>query len=366
MEQYPNNIKSIHIELTDKCQAACPMCSRNEFGGKERGHIKNTEITLENFMQWFPREFLMKLDSFYACGNNGDPLLAKDCLEIFEYLANNTRDQCRLAVHTNGSLRNKDWWQRLASVLGKKGLVVFAIDGFAGQHEIYRRNTSWDKIIENAKTFIDAGGRARSDTLLFKHNEDDAERLKEYLLGIGFEEVILKPTQRFHGLAKFPVQDQQGNHEYYIEGPTRSEYKEHVMQPNMVKLVKKETYDTLIKNALIEPKCQTGNDLFINTIGDVWPCCFVQALNVTDGLNWEGAEYIIRERLRLSAVEIANDIKIPNLHGTNIIDMLENCGWGESLSKHYTTDKKLVCVKSCSTNLRQLVEDTDKPQIQYW
>jgi sulfatase maturation enzyme AslB (radical SAM superfamily) len=366
MLPYPHNIKSVHIELTDKCQAACPMCSRNEFGGKERSHIKNTEITLEQFVQWFPREFLMKLDSFYACGNNGDPLLAKDCLEIFEYLANNTTDDCRLAIHTNGSLRNKEWWTNLARVLGNKGLVVFAIDGFKGQHEMYRRNTSWDKIIENAKTFIAAGGKARSDTLLFKHNEDEAENLKEYLLSIGFEEVILKPTQRFHGLPQFPVKDQYGNVEYYIEGPTKPQYKEYIMQPNMVKLVEKETYNALIKNSEIDPKCQTGRDLFVNTFGNVWPCCFVQALNVTDGLDWQGAEYVIRERLRLSAVDVADDIGIPNLHGTNIVDVLNSCGWGESLPKHYTTDKKLVCVKSCSTNLRKLVEDNNKPQIQYW
>jgi MoaA/NifB/PqqE/SkfB family radical SAM enzyme len=47
------NINSIHIELTDKCQAACPMCWRNTYGAGERPHIRNVEITLEQFKQDF-------------------------------------------------------------------------------------------------------------------------------------------------------------------------------------------------------------------------------------------------------------------------------------------------------------------------
>ena len=188
---FPDVITSIHLELSDKCQASCPMCPRNSFGGAEREHIKNVEITLAQFKQWFPVDFLKQLRHVYACGNNGDPLMAKDCLEIFEYLEQNTHPDCQLDIHTNGSLRNKDWWSRLAKVLNKRGRVIFAIDGWAGEHEIYRRGTSWEKIIENAKTFIAAGGRARSDTIVFEHNEARIEELEKYLLSIGFESVNL-------------------------------------------------------------------------------------------------------------------------------------------------------------------------------
>ena len=74
---YPNSIKSVHIELTNKCQASCPMCARNYSGGKEREYLKLNEITLDNFKNWFPIEFLERLDNFYACGNYGDPIIAK-------------------------------------------------------------------------------------------------------------------------------------------------------------------------------------------------------------------------------------------------------------------------------------------------
>jgi MoaA/NifB/PqqE/SkfB family radical SAM enzyme len=365
---YPNNITSMHIELTDKCQAACPMCPRNVFGGAERSHIKNVEISLAEFKQWFPREFLMNLTHLYACGNNGDPLLASDCLEIFQYLVENTADTCRLDIHTNGSLRSKEWWQALAKTIGNRGHVIFAVDGFEGEHEIYRRNTNWKKVIENAKIFMAAGGRAKADTIIFKHNENRVHELKQFLLDLGFDEVTLKPTQRFYGLENYPVKDKNGNIEYYIQSPTLPEFNQHVMQPNMVRLVDKTAYQKLLDNSKIEPKCMTGRDLFVNALGKVWPCCFVGSLMTAEHLPTTGADFIIRERLRLSGEDIKNDIGIPSLHGTNIIDVLEKSNWGETLPKHFTTDKKLVCVKSCSTNLKQLVEDSNNEQetIKYW
>ena len=83
---YPYNVKSLHLELTNKCQASCPMCARNYNGGSEREYLQLTEITLEKFKEWFPKEFLLRLDNIYACGNYGDPIIAQDCLEIFEYI----------------------------------------------------------------------------------------------------------------------------------------------------------------------------------------------------------------------------------------------------------------------------------------
>ena len=73
-------IKKVHIELTDKCQAQCPMCARNHNGGNDRKHITNNDVSINQFKEWFPESFIQKLDLFYASGNYGDPAFAKDCL----------------------------------------------------------------------------------------------------------------------------------------------------------------------------------------------------------------------------------------------------------------------------------------------
>jgi dTDP-4-amino-4,6-dideoxygalactose transaminase len=70
---------------------------------------------------------------------------------------------------------------------------VFATDGFSGEHELYRKNTNWHKIIENAKTFIAAGGRAKANTIVFKHNEDRIEELKQFLLDYNIETGVQFP-----------------------------------------------------------------------------------------------------------------------------------------------------------------------------
>ena len=42
------NIKQIHLEITDRCNASCPQCARNILGGKENPHLSQTELSLED------------------------------------------------------------------------------------------------------------------------------------------------------------------------------------------------------------------------------------------------------------------------------------------------------------------------------
>jgi len=80
------NIKTIHLEVTSRCQASCPMCVRNVHGGIDSPNLTISEITLAQFKEWFPFNFIQQLDRLYMCGNTGDPVIAKDTLTIFQYL----------------------------------------------------------------------------------------------------------------------------------------------------------------------------------------------------------------------------------------------------------------------------------------
>lgn len=353
---YPSLITDIHIELTDKCQAACPMCARNHFGGADREFIQNIEITLKNIKQWLPREFLINLKNFYACGTLGDPIIAKDCLEIFKYIRNNTNN-CRLAIHTNGSMRTPEWWKKLATVMGSHGEVIFAIDGFKGEHELYRRGTNWDKIIENAKAFISMGGLAKADCLIFKHNEDRIEELKEYLLSIGFKEVNLKTTDRFYGDNTFPVLDRRGNEEYKLLAPVNSKWTNKMTIPKIEELAKEVKFNKMMQDSIISPKCAVKKEIFIDARGQVFPCCWTGTvyLPVVDSQNSELS--ILRDKLKWATQYLMDDVGVLNLHGcTDIIDLLSNSQWRERFPKHWTIEKNFVCVKQCATNWKSLVE----------
>ena len=42
------DIKSIHLEVTQNCQAACPMCDRNMNGEGVNPHINLDELSLDD------------------------------------------------------------------------------------------------------------------------------------------------------------------------------------------------------------------------------------------------------------------------------------------------------------------------------
>ena len=46
------DIRHVHFEPTQRCQAACPMCDRTN-----NPHIKNAEISIEQFKQIIDVDF---------------------------------------------------------------------------------------------------------------------------------------------------------------------------------------------------------------------------------------------------------------------------------------------------------------------
>ena len=122
-----SEIKTVHLEITDKCNAACLMCARNINGGEDNPQLPNTELSLQDIKKIFDTQFIEQLERIYMCGNYGDPIAAKDTLEIFEYFRNNNK--IMLSMHTNGSAKKPEWWAKLARVIGRKGYVVFSLDG---------------------------------------------------------------------------------------------------------------------------------------------------------------------------------------------------------------------------------------------
>jgi MoaA/NifB/PqqE/SkfB family radical SAM enzyme len=346
---YPSTIDAIHIELTDKCQAACPMCARNYNGGIERPFIKNKEIYFTDFKKWFPKSFLQNINNFYSCGNYGDPVFARDCFEIYSYVRE-ISPNARLAIHTNGSLRNQSWWENLAKVMGNNGEVIFAVDGFKGKHELYRRNTSFEKIIENITTYVNSGGTARVDSLVFSHNEDDVEELKNFLLNLGVKSVNFKGTKRFYNLDMLPVYNNKNELEYNLYPTTKLEFKPEVKIP-MEKFLSNKFLENVLENATVIPQCVEKREIFVDPQGNVFPCCYVGSDYVEEPLE----EKIILHKLRnisvLDTKKMLQDIGVPNLNLSNIVEILEQNIWTDINNYWQGKNKCMTCVKNCSTQL---------------
>jgi MoaA/NifB/PqqE/SkfB family radical SAM enzyme len=346
---YPTDITAIHIELTDKCQAACPMCARNNSGGSERPFIKNKEISFENFKQWFPVEFLKNINNFYSCGNYGDPVFATDCFEIYEYVRN-ASPNARLAIHTNGSLRKPEWWKQLAKVMGANGEVIFAVDGFKGKHELYRRNTDFDKIIENIKAYVSAGGIAKVDSLVFKHNESEVDELEKFLLGIGVHSVNFKSTKRFYNMTAFPVFDRNDEYAYDLYPAETPRFKQEVKIP-LENLLDKKFINQIVKQATIDPLCVSKQEIYVDPHGNIFPCCYIGSDYLEEPLAEKMVLHTLRNLTVSNTKDMMNAIGVPNLYNGNIQTLLTSSTW-EKLKDYWTGDNKcLTCVKNCAGQL---------------
>lgn len=244
-----DQIKAVHLELTERCQAACPMCPRT---GNE--HLSEAELSLHDIKKIFPPEFIKQLDRISLCGNFGEPIVARDCLNIVKYFRSNNSEML-ITMNTNAGARPVDWWTDLANTIGKRGFVIFGIDGLEDTNHVYRVNVRWDNIINGAKAFIAAGGEARWDYIVFQHNEHQIEQAQELSKQLGFKSFRLKKSYR------------------YINNP-KTDIKEPLMYKNeaALKLPKtKEFYDT----APIDCKVKKINEIFISAEGLMLPCCWV-------------------------------------------------------------------------------------------
>ncbi len=354
------NIKGLHLELTTKCNAICDMCNRN-FKGKTRENLKLIELSLIDCKKIFKPSFINKLELLSICGVYGDPLMAKDLLTIIKYFYDHNPN-LHINIYTNGSLQLKIWWTKLAKAL-KNGYVIFGIDGIGKVHSIHRKNTDFDLIINNAKIFINHGGKARWDFIVFKHNEHqvkDAEKLSKEL---GFEIFQIKKTSRFFKnlyekdknldstfakYGKHPIFDTNGNIINYLEMPSNKEYRNN-SEDKLLKLIKKhgclnKYFDTVKINC----SAINTNGIFISAFGDVYPCCNVyqqvcyhKLHNVDDPT--EINEYNMAIKYNISAYKDS----IENIVNGPFFKELQNSWNLLSLEK----GKPKSCSRNCGINL---------------
>ncbi|MBK0397611.1 radical SAM protein [Limibaculum sp. M0105] len=189
-----------HVELTDKCNAGCPMCPRTDamnFCKPDRTKVFNVELGLEDFRTHFTDEFCARTEEIVFGGAYGDPLAASQLLEIVEHL---TERGVRLAVSTNGGLRPPKWWTRLGEAMKRTGSrLELHLDGLADTNHLYRVNTRWERIMENARAYIATGARAEWHFIIFKHNQHQIEEANRLSKEMGFAEFTLIDTIRFSG-----------------------------------------------------------------------------------------------------------------------------------------------------------------------
>lgn len=187
-------IRVLHIEPTDVCQAACPLCAR-ETDTNFRKDIKH-HLRIEQIQQHFSDRVIAGLDKMFMCGNYGDPAAGYYTMDIYRYFRKINPDIV-LGMNTNGAIQSTFWWHELGKLFNQtQDYCVFSIDGLEDTNAVYRRNVNWDKLMSNAKAFIAAGGSAHWDMLVYKHNQSQVDACEKLAQALGFKWFRAKVSKR--------------------------------------------------------------------------------------------------------------------------------------------------------------------------
>jgi len=252
--------------MTERCNLACLMCDRNMNGEEVNPHLKDRELTLKVLENVFTKYFCNQLDRVYFCGNYGDPILSNNLLPTLQYLKEHN-EKLKTSVITNGCSRPTLWWKELAKVTNS---VRFGIDGLNDTHKIYRQNAIWSLIIRNAKSYIDAGGYAIWDYLVFGHNEHQIEEARQLSIKLGFKEFIVKKTGRFFSNAKLEGKDEHIG----LSKPSEENVNKALGKEEQLKK-KYGSMEKYLDHVEIQCKVKANNEIYISAEGIVLPCCWL-------------------------------------------------------------------------------------------
>lgn len=239
----------VQIEVTTKCNCMCPLCPRVDVDDKSKLSPDlpyNKDLDL-NIYKKFIDQSNLSLIQFIPM--YGDPLLHPSFLDMVLY-ANHIPQQ----IHTNGSMRDVNYFESLAKAMNKDSILVFSIDGLEDTNHLYRRGSVWSKIMANAQAFIQSGGRARWKFIEFDHNKHQIDEAKTLANNMGFEQFLTAPNWG----GKFDI----------LEVDTKQQQAELVVYQK-----RKDNDKPEFKNITCEWMHQ--RKLYLSVFGHIFPCAYL-------------------------------------------------------------------------------------------
>jgi len=161
---------------------------------------------MDQILKVFDEEKIKELEKMFMCGNYGDPAAGKHTLDVFREFRRINPDIV-LGMNTNGGIQTTFWWYELAKILNQpQDYVVFSIDGLESTNATYRQNVVWNKVMTNARSFVEAGGSAHWDMLVYRHNQHEVDACEQLARDLRFSWFRAKVSKRgFTESLRFPT-----------------------------------------------------------------------------------------------------------------------------------------------------------------
>ena len=285
-------LKELQIEITSNCNAKCPGCIR------ESGKAfipKNIHMDPEIY-----QKLLLDLKSTLKYivfeGNYSDAPMHPQFLDFIR-ITNKICPDVFVKISTNGSYRTINWWKELAGLLKKqkRHSVNFGIDGVDQEtHTQYRVNTNFNKIIDNARAFIEAGGTASWKMIPFDFNKNLVNRAQKIAAEVGFEKVYRDKSHRYwrsaldevmHELINSPKAKWKADWKD-VDNFDEKKYKEikniifTYFENQNIKIVSDnfhENYQKVMDTIEVTCQWEEHSRVQVSHDGTVWRCCHIEA-----------------------------------------------------------------------------------------
>lgn len=341
-----DQIRYVELEITTLCNAACPQCPRNHHGGPTIASLPLVSWRLADLQKILDADFVCQLHAVYLCGSYGDPMANRHVVEICQWLRD-TNPALEIGLHTNGAVGGTDSYARLARIVD---FVAFGIDGLEDTNHLYRRRTKWSVLMRNVKAFVQAGGRAYWDFIVFRHNQHQVDAARSRSLELGFARFNVKKTYRFfnrqhRSTANLQVLNAKLEPEYVLEPPTDARY----LNDSMIQWanidLKHYQRDVKISCFFLE-----NNRIYIGADGNVFPCGWLH--DRLYGIESEASAD--HQEIRRMMAESGHH----NVWHTALRDIVDG-PWFRAIQDQWQTHRLERCVVMCGKKIR-IIDDQNQ------
>jgi MoaA/NifB/PqqE/SkfB family radical SAM enzyme len=361
-----DTIDEYQLEITSYCNASCPQCPRNNLGQGINPRMPLTHLDRDVIDRAFTTQHCDRLRQIFFCGSYGDPIMHPDFLEILQdFRAKNPK--LWLYIHTNGGVHDTGYWRSIAEIMNGYGQIDFGIDGLQDTLSMYRQNVSYEHVINSATAFIQSGGRAQWNFIVFEHNEHQIETARLLAESLGFHDFLVRRTGRFFNHAtleempSWPVQSRSRPH--VIRPPKQHQYRNRSML--MLAELKQEHSDitTYFDQTRISCDALQGRKVAINVEGLVLPCNFFNH-NLYDGRFYEpdvlpGAHHLstINGHNQVRAFLEQYGLHNLNIHNLSLPQIFQCEMWHDlvrSWSRPLSQGRIFECAMTCGQKLTKV------------
>jgi len=324
-----------HIEVSSICTLKCPRCTRTEIPET----LLNRSLDLKFFKEQIGQTHIKQIRKISFCGDDGDPIYAKEFLEIVQWLKQ-VNPKIQLLIITNGSYKKADWWHRLAMLLNEHDEVHWSLDGWDQEsNSKYRVNCNWTSIMLGIITFRVYNKITYTvvATIAFRFNENNLQDINNIAKENGFDCWQLTKSTKFG--SKYP--DAYGdndlleptNQDLVADGHRFERVQTCISSKSRpgkdLKQLFWERAKTLQTSQEYPALCYIGNKgVFLKSTGEFYPCCWT-ALRYPHNGKWN----------ELAQTKF-------NLYNSTLDDILDDDWWQGEFKQFDNLECKTKCIKA--------------------